>query len=233
MSRIAIVVPARMESSRLPGKPILMVNGLPMIVQTLKRCLEADVGDVYAAVGSKLLISSVGRFLPEMEHRCLLTPTTCPTGSDRVWEAMRKHDYDHIVNVQADSPFICLTTIQECVRKISEEESDVVTAVTHLTDEDKFNYDVVKAYVDSNYRLVDCRRRYYDPPPNTYMYRKLGIYAYKRNALKKFSKLPRSKHEIKEGLEQLRLIENGFDVRVVYTYSKSYSIDTVEQLLNC
>ena len=219
-----IVIPARLAATRLPGKPIADIHGVPMIVHVWRRAVEADIGPVIVACGDFEIIDAV----KEAGGDALYTNPDHASGSDRVFEAMHTADplkrHDGVINLQGDLPTIEPAAIRAALEPLSEAAVDIATLAAEITeDAERNDPNVVKAVL-SMADGADCGRALYfsratvpsHPGPH---YHHIGIYAFRRQALETFVKLPRGKLEQQEKLEQLRALEAGMriDVRLVDT----------------
>ncbi|MEX0582570.1 MAG: 3-deoxy-manno-octulosonate cytidylyltransferase, partial [Sneathiella sp.] len=219
-----IVIPARMASSRLPGKPLADIAGLPMIVQVLRRAEEADIGPAIVACGEEEIASAVR----EAGGTAILTRPDHPSGSDRVFEAVEKFDpdgtYNAIVNLQGDLPALDPSAVAAVFQPLQNVAVDIATLVAEITDAEELeDENAVKAAVSlkSGERVGRALwfSRLKTPWGSGPHYHHIGLYAYRRAALEHFVGLPPSPLEQRERLEQQRALENGMriDAAVVDT----------------
>ena len=228
-----IIIPSRLESSRLPNKPLADINGEPMIVHVYKRAKEANIGNVIVAAGNteiKEVIENVG-------GDAILTNPNHASGSDRIYEALRLYDkdssYNNIINLQGDLPNIQKNALTKIVTLLNSGDSDVSTlGIKISSDHEVLNPNIVKAYVKSlsENNHVDDFDRSFDLSKKDFLYHHIGIYGYKRNALKSFVCLDQSKAEIDRKLEQMRAIENGMKIALGLIDELPISVDTREDL---
>ncbi len=228
-----IIIPSRLESSRLPNKPLADINGEPMIVHVYKRAKEANIGNVIVAAGNteiKEVIENVG-------GDAILTNPNHASGSDRIYEALRLYDkdssYNNIINLQGDLPNIQKNALIKIVTLLNSGDSDVSTlGIKISSDHEVLNPNIVKAYVKnlSENNHVDDFDRSFDLSKKDFLYHHIGIYGYKRNALKSFVCLDQSKAEIDRKLEQMRAIENGMKIALGLIDELPISVDTREDL---
>lgn len=216
--KILVLIPARMASTRLPGKPLLDIAGLPMIVQVLRRAQEANIGRVAVATDTKEIADAV------IAHggEAVMTRPDHPSGSDRIYEASCKLDpageAEIVVNLQGDFPTILPQNIRDVLLPLSDPAVDIATlaAQIHTAEEDAAP-SVVKA-VGSPIGERRLRALYFTrataPHGDGPRYHHIGLYAYRRAALERFVSLPPSPLELQEKLEQLRALENGLEIRV-------------------
>ena len=230
-----VVVPARMASTRLPGKPLLDIAGLPMIVQVWRRAMEADVGPVVVACAEQEIFDAVS----DAGAQAVLTDPDHPSGSDRAFEALCVIDpdgrYDAIVNIQGDLPTIEATAVRQVLRPLADAAVDIATLVCQITDEDeKNNPNVVKAVLslaeaaDIGRALYFSRQRV--PSGDGPLYHHIGLYAFRRAALERFVALPPAPLEKRERLEQLRALEAGMRIDAALVDTVPLGVDTPADL---
>ena len=209
------ILPSRLESSRLPNKPLADINGEPMIAHVYKRAKEANIANVIVAAGNveiKEVIENIG-------GEAILTNPDHASGSDRIYEALNIYDkeskFDIIVNLQGDLPNIHKDALSKIISLLESNDADISTLGVKISSEEEFlNKNVVKAYVknisESNY--VDDFDRRFDIGKEEFLYHHVGIYGYKRKALEAFIGFDQSESEIERKLEQMRAIENGMKI---------------------
>ncbi len=229
-----VLIPARMASTRLPGKPLADICGQPMIVQVARRAREADVGRIIVAVDDPRTFEAV----ETAGFEVVMTRTDHPSGSDRIYEALTKADPDRkietVINVQGDLPTIEAETIRAALRPLEDERTDIATLTVEITDEEeKTNPNVVKV-VGSPLSENRLRALYFTrataPHGAGPLYHHIGLYAYRRAALEKFVSLPPSPLEKRETLEQLRALEAGMRIDVEIVRSIPLGVDTPADL---
>ncbi len=229
-----VLIPARMASTRLPGKPLADICGQPMIVQVARRAREADVGRIIVAVDDPRTFEAVEKAGFEV----VMTRADHPSGSDRIHEALTKADPDRrietVINVQGDLPTIEPETIRAALRPLENERTDIATLTVEITDEEeKTNPNVVKV-VGSPISATRLRALYFTrataPHGAGPLYHHIGLYAYRRAALEKFVSLPPSPLERRESLEQLRALEAGMRIDVEIVKSIPLGVDTPADL---
>lgn len=235
------IIPARYGSARLPGKPLLPLAGIPMIVHVLRRALSASqVSRAVVATDDKRIFDAVAQYGGE----AVLTSGSARSGSDRVAEAAAGIDAEIIVNVQGDEPLIEPGTIDAAVKSLSLGQADMSTTSEPITSPaEVLNPNVVKVVTDSRGLAL-----YFSRSPMPYIrtadgvpldvalqrdpsllahYRKhSGLYCYRRNALMQLAKMETSPLERLEGLEQLRALESGYRIKVVRVNHRSIGVDT-------
>ncbi len=233
-SKTLVLIPARMASTRLPGKPLADIAGLPMIVQVMNRALEADVGPVVIATDTKEVSDSV------RDHggEAVMTREDHASGSDRIWEAIQTVDpdnnVDRIINVQGDLPTIDKTAIRASLRPLVNADVGLATLATEITlEEERTDPNVVKLVgTPSGENLL--RALYFtratDPYGDGPLYHHIGLYAWRREALERFVSLPPSTLELREKLEQLRAVENGMRIDAALVDTVPLGVDTPDHL---
>ena len=233
--KIIGVIPARYASTRLKGKVLADINGKPMIQHVWERAKESKLlNDLIIASDSEVVIEKARAF----GAKAVLTAVHHPSGSDRVAEAVQSLNVDIVVNIQGDEPLIAPTVIDDLVRTLRDDEHCVMaTTIKRLSREEDLNDpSVVKVVVDQNQNALYFSR---SPIPydrdrtgwkNVGYYRHLGIYAYRKDFLLNFIKLPKSHLEKIEQLEQLRVLEAGYKIKTVLTDMETIGVDTEEDL---
>jgi len=234
MTNTLILIPARMASTRLPGKVLADINGLPMICHVVNRAREADIGEPVVACDDTTIFDAVHAH----GAKAVMTANTHESGSDRIWEAVEKIDpeakADTIINVQGDLPAIDPAIIRQSLAPLEDMQVDISTLAAEITDEtEKTNPNVVKA-IGTPYSENRLRALYFSRATAPYgdgpLYHHIGLYAYRREALKKFVSLPQSVLEKREKLEQLRALENGMRIDIELVKTVPHGVDTPEDL---
>ncbi len=224
MKRV-IVVPARIGSTRLKEKPLRKILGKPLIrwvVENLKK------------TGEKIILATDSEKVKEIvEDLCevVLTPSDIPSGTDRVLHVVRDTDAELIINYQGDEPFSYKDDIESIFKALEEGEKVVTLAVK---DEDAYKRPQdVKVVIDKKgYALYFSRSPipYFRKEDNFYPLKHVGIYGFRREMLLKFGSMKRGKLEDIEGLEQLRLLEEGIKIKVLITQNYYHGVDTEEDI---
>ncbi|TPP09462.1 3-deoxy-manno-octulosonate cytidylyltransferase [Rhizobium glycinendophyticum] len=229
-----VLIPARMASTRLPGKPLADIAGLPMIVQVAKRAQEADVGRIIVAVDDPRTYDAVAAAGFEV----VMTRVDHQSGSDRIFEALTKVDPEGrakiVINVQGDLPTIDPQTIRAALRPLEDPSVDIATLTVEIVDEhEKTNPNVVKVVgspvSDSRLRALYFTRAT-APHGAGPLYHHIGLYAYRREALERFVTLSPSTLEKRESLEQLRALEAGMRIDVEVVKTVPLGVDTPADL---
>jgi 3-deoxy-manno-octulosonate cytidylyltransferase (CMP-KDO synthetase) len=228
-----VVIPARMASSRLPGKPLADIHGKPMIVHVWRRAMEAKVGHVLVAAAEIEIADAIRN---EGGDAIVTTPRL-PSGSDRVAEALALRDagrqFRHVINLQGDLPTIDPLAVKRCLAGLMNEQVDIATIAAPLRDGEDGKPSVVKAITNLDDREVAYARdfvRTLDPDHEPPYWHHIGVYAYRREALEKFVTLPVSPREQERSLEQMRALDNGMRIAVVRVDSVPLGVDTKDDL---
>ncbi|SHI00601.1 3-deoxy-manno-octulosonate cytidylyltransferase (CMP-KDO synthetase) [Bradyrhizobium erythrophlei] len=233
-TRTLVLIPARMAATRLPGKPLLDIAGLPMIVHVLRRAEAAQIGRVAVATDTPEIAAAVTAHGGE----AVMTCSDHPSGSDRVYEALGKldpgGDAEFVVNLQGDFPTILPDNIRSVLGPLADPTVDIATlaAEIHSAEEDT-NPNVVKM-VGSIVSAQRLRALYFTrataPWGDGPRYHHIGLYAYRRAALERFVALPPSPLERQEKLEQLRALEAGMRIDVTIVDTVPRGVDTPADL---
>jgi 3-deoxy-manno-octulosonate cytidylyltransferase (CMP-KDO synthetase) len=234
-TRTLVLIPARMAATRLPGKPLLDIAGLPMIVHVLRRAEAARIGRVAVATDTPEIAAAVTSHGGE----AVMTRADHPSGSDRIYEALGKLDPEGeteiVVNLQGDFPTIRPDNIRSVLGPLADPAVDIATLAAQIhTEEEDTNPNVVKVVGSpiSEHRL---RALYFTrataPWGEGPRYHHIGLYAYRRAALQRFVGLAPSALERREKLEQLRAIEAGMRIDVTLVDTVPRGVDTPADLM--
>ena len=233
MGKTAIIIPARYGSSRLEGKPLIEVNGKPIIQWVYEKAQQAKLADmIIVATDDERIFNAVKAFGGEVE----MTSADHKCGSDRIREVVEHHpEISYIVNLQGDEPLIKPESIDAVAKDvIDDDNADISTLIRVLTKEEEINNpNQVKCVIDNNsYALYFSRSKipYERNIGIATFYGQLGIYGYKREALLKMTALPQTPLEKTESLEQLRALENGMKIKTSIVDFVPVGIDTKEDL---
>ena len=236
MSKSVILIPSRLSATRLPGKPLLKINGVSIISHVYKKAKEADIGEVYVATEDKEILDDVNL----NGGKAILTSNKHKTGSDRIFECYEKLDLkniDYIINLQGDEPSIDVNDLRHLNKLIEANKTEIGTLAAEIDDQSKVNNEsIVKVITDSkitseNFTFaIDFKRKVNNLNYNTYHH--IGVYAYKPEILKKLIKFKQTNNEIKNRLEQLRAIENGIKINVGLAKFCPIGVDTMEDYLD-
>ena len=234
MADVLIVIPARMAATRLPGKPLADIGGVPMIVHVLRRAQEAAVGPAVVATDSEAIAAAVAK----AGGRALLTRADHASGSDRIYEALEQIDADAgakiVVNLQGDLPTVSPAAIAAALAPLRDPAVDIATIAAEIVlPEERSDANVVKV-VGTPVTPGRLRALYFTrataPAGEGPLYHHIGIYAFRRAALGKFVKLPPSPLERREKLEQLRALEAGMRIDVALVDAVPLGVDTPADL---
>lgn len=235
MASPLIVIPARIGAMRLPRKPLADIGGEPMIVHVWRRAMEADAGEVVVATDS----GEIAEVVEKAGGRAVMTSPDHPSGSDRVFEAVNLADpsgkVDIVVNLQGDQPIFDPSLLTDCLVPLADPAVDISTVAATMTDPSKVNEpSVVKVIGTPLEREGVFRALYFSRAAAPYgpgpLFIHIGIYAYRREALARFVKLPPSPLELREKLEQLRALEAGMRIDVKLVGSVPIAVDTPQDL---
>ena len=230
-----ILIPARMNSTRLPNKPLADINGVPMIVRVWQIAVDANIGRVIVASGD----TEISKAIQNEGGEAILTDPDLPSGSDRIFAALEKADpskkHDIIINLQGDLPLLERSTITAAYDLMDNDQVDIGTVAAKIKiPEEKLSPSIVKAIVAWNNDGITGKALYFTraaaPTGNGPMYHHIGLYTYKRHALERFVKLPISPLEQQEKLEQLRALENGMRIDIALVDTVPFGVDTPEDL---
>jgi len=226
-----IVIPSRMASTRLPGKPLALIGGRPMILHVLDRAREADIGPVAVACADAEIADAVRAD----GGTAILTDPSLPSGSDRVHAALAALDpqgaHDVVVNLQGDFPTVPPGQLRMVITPLSDTSFDIATLVTPiLSPEEAAAPQVVKAACAFDRGRAVSAALYFSraaiPAGDGPLWHHIGIYAYRRAALARFVSLPESPLERRESLEQLRALEAGMRIACTRVEHGAFGVDT-------
>jgi 3-deoxy-manno-octulosonate cytidylyltransferase (CMP-KDO synthetase) len=230
-----IIIPARMASTRLPGKPLIDICGEPMIIHVLRQAERADIGPVYVAAGDQEIVEVVG----QAGGKALMTDPDLPSGSDRVFQALSIIDkanyHDVVINVQGDLPTIAPGIIRSVVTPLANKNVDIATLVAEIVDvRERNDPNAVKAVAaipkDEKIGRALLFSRAAVPWGDGEFYHHIGLYAFRRAALESFVSLPQGILEKRENLEQLRALEAGMRIDVALVDTIPDGVDTPADL---
>ncbi|PZP39430.1 MAG: 3-deoxy-manno-octulosonate cytidylyltransferase [Pseudomonas fluorescens] len=233
MASVMILIPSRMASTRFPNKPLADIHGKPMVVRVLEQAAKAHAGPVYAAVSEQEVADAV----EAAGFKAVMTDAALPSGSDRIWQGVQRlmaqgvAKPDIIINAQGDEPLLPPELITECVKAFEEKpDADVVTFAHKITDEaDILNPTKVKVVVG-----LTGKGLYFSRSPIPYngkeMWRHVGFYGYRYEALERYVAQAPTPLQKQEDLEQLRGLEIGLTYYVVPTIHEPVGVDTPADL---
>ncbi len=221
-----VVIPARLESTRLPKKLLLKESGKYLIQHVYERVNLSKKADMVLIATDSIELMEVCK---EFGASSILTSDKHQSGTDRVQEAVRDFYFQNIINVQGDEPLINPNHIDLLIERLENSDLDFATLAVKLKNEDIDNPNSVKVYVDSNDTAVDFSRETSRQLLSRYrVFKHVGVYGYKKHALKTFTELAQTEREKSERLEQLRLVDNGFKIGVIPVAGSLLGIDTRE-----
>lgn len=231
MKKIAVVIPARYASTRLPGKPLLLVKNKPIIQYVYEAAQKSKLAhEIIVATDDERIMNAVKNF----GGNCEMTDKNHKCGSDRIAQIAKAHqDFDYIINLQGDEPQITPEVIDLTINTlIKEDDTDISTLVRQITDIEQINNpNCVKCVFDNNFNALyfsRCPIPYQRNENQTPYYAHIGIYGYKKDSLLKMTSLPQADIEKQESLEQLRALKNAMKIKVAITDLNPTGIDTIE-----
>lgn len=233
-AKTLVLIPARMASTRLPGKPLKDILGLPMIVHVMRRAEEANIGRVVVATDTADIVTAVKSHGGE----AVMTRDDHPSGSDRIYEALGRLDpageIDAVINVQGDLPTVSSDDIRAAVSLLDDPIVDIGTLAAQIRVEREHTDPSVVKLIGSPLSERRMRALYFTRTTSPYgdgpRYHHIGLYAYRRSALERFVKLPPSVLEQRERLEQLRALEAGMRIDAAIVASVPLGVDTQHDL---
>lgn len=234
MTRPLVLIPARLRASRLPGKPLAEIGGVPMIVQVMRRAREADIGEVVVATDAPEIAEAVRAH----GGTAVMTREDHPSGSDRLHEALEAIDpearHEVVINVQGDLPTIAPASIRAVLDVMAEGEVALGTLVAPIRHEGERTAEQVVKMVGSEWKPGRFRCLYFTrataPWGEGPLWHHIGLYAWRRDALRRFVALPPSPLELREKLEQLRALEAGMRVDAQVVDDVPLGVDTPADL---
>jgi len=239
--KTVVIIPARLNSTRLPNKVLLDLKGKTVVQRVYEQCLKAkNIDEVYIATDSEDVQLSCELFT----NNIIMTDVAHQSGTDRIAQAVKDIDCDAIINVQGDEPFIEPLLIEELATTLQDTDTIMASAMHRIEKTDDLkNNNVVKVTIDKNNdalyfsrSIIPHHRDEWETllhhhktiPEPLKFYRHLGIYAYKKDFLLMYSSMEQSYLEKLEKLEQLRVLENGYKIKMIKTDYNSIGIDTKE-----
>ena len=235
MVNTVILIPSHLRATRLPNKPLLLINGKPMIVHCWQRAIESKIGDVYVATADEEIV----KIIKDVGGKTILTSKEHKTGTDRIYEAIEKNFPEkpkNIINLQGDMPNIDPLAIKLLDKFMKNNSYQIATLATQLNSrKDLENKNIVKVEtkkeipINNFSNALDFFRLKNINQANFY-YHHIGIYGYQYETLKKFISFKRSENEIDRSLEQMRAMDNNMSLSVGLTNSYPLGVDTIEDL---
>jgi 3-deoxy-manno-octulosonate cytidylyltransferase (CMP-KDO synthetase) len=236
MNDTVILIPSHLRATRLPNKPLLLINNKPMIVHCWQRAIESKVGEVYVATADEEIV----QVIKNAGGKSILTSKEHKTGSDRIFEAVEKslsNKPKNIINLQGDMPNIDPAAIKLLDKFMKNNSYQIATLATKLNSkEDLEKKNIVKVQTQEEISMnnfvkaLDFFRLKKNVNESKFCYHHVGIYGYEYEILKKFISLKRSDNEVERSLEQMRAMDNGITISVGLVDSYPLGVDTIEDL---
>tara|TARA_B100002019_G_scaffold112511_1_gene96897 strand:- start:5 stop:739 length:735 start_codon:yes stop_codon:yes gene_type:complete len=230
-----VIIPSRLSATRLPGKPLLKINGISIISHVFKKAEQANIGDVIVATEDQEIIDDVKK----NGGQAVLTKKKHETGTDRIYEVLQKFDnsnIDLIMNLQGDEPLMNIEDIRNLNEQMIKNRSQLGTLASKIKDQTLYeNENIVKVLTNkkldnSNFpEAINFVRKIFENSENIYHH--LGIYCYKKETLKNFVSFNQSSNELKNKLEQLRALDNNIKINVALAKSSPIGVDTKEDFV--
>ena len=230
-----VIIPSRLSATRLPGKPLLKINGLSIISHVFKKAEEANIGEVIVATGDQEIIDDVKK----NGGQAILTNNQHQTGTDRIYEAIEKIDnsnIDLVMNLQGDEPLMNIDDIRNLNNQMIKNNAELGTLASNILEKEFYqNQNIVKVITNeslnnSNFpEAIDFMRKILDSRNNVSHH--LGLYCYQKETLKNFISFNQSSNEVKHKLEQLRALDNNIKINVALAKSSPIGVDTEEDLM--
>ena len=230
-----ILIPSRLSATRLPGKPLFKINGISMISHVFKKAEEANIGEVLVATEDQEIIDDVKK----NGGQAVLTKKQHKTGTDRIYEALKKFNdtnIDLVMNLQGDEPLMNIEDIRNLNNQMIKNQSELGTLASKITDKEVYkNQNIVKVSTieklnDSNFPFAINFMREISKQ-NENIYHHLGVYCYQKETLEKFISYNQSPSEVEYKLEQLRAIDNNIKINVGLAKSSPIGVDTKEDFI--
>ena len=230
-----VIIPSRLSATRLPGKPLLKINGISMISHVFMKAVEANIGEVLVATEDQEIIDDVKK----NGGQAVLTKKEHKTGTDRIYEALKKFDdtgIDLVMNLQGDEPLINIEDIRNLNNQMKKNRSQLGTLASKISDKKVYeNKNIVKVTTKEKLNnlnfpeAMNFVRKISEQNKNVYHH--LGIYCYQKNILENFVSFNQSNNELKNKLEQLRALDNDIKINVALAVSPSIGVDTKEDFV--
>jgi len=230
-----IIIPSRLSATRLPGKPLFKINGLSIISHVVKKAKDANIGEVFVATEDQEIIDNV----KQNGGQAILTGNNHKTGTDRIYEAIKKlgkTDIDLVMNLQGDEPLMKIEDIRNLNDLMIQTKSRLGTLATNIVDKASYEkQNIVKVTTKENLdtsqfpEATNFTRKSKNTIKNIYHH--LGIYCYQLETLEKFVSYHQSPNEIKNKLEQLRALDNNIKINVALAKSSTIGVDTEEDFV--
>ena len=230
-----IIIPSRLSATRLPGKPLLKINGLSIISHVVKKAEDANIGEVFVAAEDQEIIDDVKK----NGGQAILTSNNHKTGTDRICEAikkLKKPNVELVMNLQGDEPLMNIEDIKNLYNQMVETKSNLGTLASNILDKNLYEEEnVVKVMTKESLDIskfpeaINFMRKSNNKSQNIYHH--LGIYCYQLETLKNFISFKQSQNEIKNKLEQLRALDNNMKINVALAKASPIGVDTKEDFV--
>ena len=228
---IAAIIPARFESSRFPGKPLVSIHGISMIERVYSQVKKSKkFTDILVATDNEKIAEVVNKF----GGKFVMTSEKCGSGTERIWEVLKGSEYDAAINIQGEEARKKEKSLSDIYKNLSTGKFGVITAAFFNTSlEDYFSENVVKAVFDKNSKAL-----YFSRSPVPFVkkdnfngfFQHIGIYGYLRESIENFFNYHVSELEKFEKLEQLRFLDNAVNIKIIETDYKSFGVDVPEDV---
>ena len=232
--KTVIIIPARMASKRFPDKPLVLINGIPMIQRVWEQAIKSNLGDTYVACSEK----EVFDLITNLGGTAIMTDPKLPSGTDRVYAALEQitdyKSYQSIINLQGDMPLIDADDIIRVNEPILK-GFDIGTLATNLSKEEESNTNITKVKINwVKEKSLGIAKDFYKNSKGYIddVYHHVGIYSFKITALSKFVSMPPSSNELNYHLEQWRALDSGLSIGVSFVENVPISVDTKEDLIH-
>ena len=230
-----VIIPSRLSATRLPGKPLLKINGLSIISHVLKKAINANIGEVYVATEDQEIVDDVSQNGGE----AIMTSKDHKTGTDRIYEALNKigdNNIELVMNLQGDEPLVNVEDIRRLHEQMIKTRFELGTLASNISDNKLYSdINTVKVITKEGLSIskfpeaLNFTRNLENITDNTYHH--LGIYCYQLETLKKFVSLKQSQNEIKNKLEQLRALDNNIKINVSLAKESAVGVDTEQDFV--
>ena len=230
-----VIIPSRLSATRLPGKPLLKINGLSIISHVLKKAINANIGEVYVATEDQEIVDDVSQNGGE----AIMTSKDHKTGTDRIYEALNKigdNSIELVMNLQGDEPLVNIEDIRRLHEQMIKTRFELGTLASNISDNNLYSdINTVKVITKEGLSIskfpeaLNFTRNLENITDNTYHH--LGIYCYQLETLKKFVSLKQSQNEIKNKLEQLRALDNNIKINVSLAKESPVGVDTEQDFV--
>ena len=230
-----VIIPSRLAATRLPNKPLLKINGLSIISHVFRKAEQAGIGEVFVATEDQEIVDDV----KINGGQAILTSSSHRTGTDRIYEALKKmgrFDIELVMNLQGDEPLIDVSDIVNLRDQMIKNQSKLGTLASKMNDNNLLDQqNIVKVVTDENLEISNFpkaknfARKLINSGEN--IYKHLGVYCFEQETLKNFTSLKQSDNEIKNNLEQLRALDNNIIINVALAKGSSIGVDTHEDFV--